>query len=295
MMKNTVLRLTLLALLMGAAATVPALAGSAVIGSVAGSMNATVGGQSLLPNTTIFSGDSLQVRDGVAVIAVGNNSRVIFGHDTVASFLRDSNNEVTVLLTQGNVSMVHPTDGTPVRVKAGAISVAPAPGFKTLGEIAMLNGSVVVTAKDGALEVDNHGTTKNVAKGQTIVLNPRTADKKAAGNAGWGSNSNTAFDILILGAAGAGAILAGLALRDAGDANTNAEDAITAANAANSTAAIAASNAAAAESAASAAASSASAADLLAECTYDITLSGTTTSPIDLPAGSCPTGPSGVI
>ena len=83
-MKKTVLRLTLFALLMGAVATVPAMAGSAVIGSVAGSMNATVGGQSLLPNTTIFSGDSLQVRDGVAVIAVGNNSRVVFGRDTVA-------------------------------------------------------------------------------------------------------------------------------------------------------------------------------------------------------------------
>ena len=137
-MKNTVLRLTLFALLTGAVATVPAMAGSAVIGSVAGSMNATVGGQSLLPNTTIFSGDSLQVRDGVAVIAVGNNSRVIFGRDTVASFLRDSN-EVTVLLSpQGNVSMLHPTDGSAVRVKVADVSITPAPGFKTLGEVAML-------------------------------------------------------------------------------------------------------------------------------------------------------------
>ena len=155
-MKTTVVRLTLFALLMGAVATVPALAGSAVIGSVAGSMNASVGGQSLLPNTTIFSGDSLQVRDGVAVIAVGNNSRVIFGRDTVASFLRDSN-QVTVLLTQGNVSMVHPNDGTSLRVKAGQISVTPGAGFKTLGEVAMLNGSLVVTAKEGALECRRHG------------------------------------------------------------------------------------------------------------------------------------------
>ena len=107
---NTVLRLTMFALLMGAVATVPALAGSAVIGSVAGSMNATIGGQSLLLNTTIFSGDSLQVRDGVAVIAVGNDNRVIFGRDTVASFLRDSN-DVTVLLSQGNVSVLHSSDG----------------------------------------------------------------------------------------------------------------------------------------------------------------------------------------
>ena len=217
-MKNTVLRLTLFALLMGAVATVPAMAGSAVIGSVAGSMNATVGGQSLLPNTTIFSGDSLQVRDGVAVIAVGNNSRVIFGHDTVASFLRDSN-EVTVLLSQGNVSMLHPTDGSAVRVKAGDVSVTPAPGFKTLGEVAMLNGSIVVTAKDGALKVEDHGATKNVAKGQTIVLSPMTADDKKGG-AGWGGSGDTAWHIALLGAAGAGAILAGIAMSRAGDANT---------------------------------------------------------------------------
>ncbi|HZO99273.1 MAG TPA: hypothetical protein VFD30_03165, partial [Terriglobia bacterium] len=39
----------------------PVLAGSAVVGSVAGSINATVGGQVLLPNTTIFSGDSVRV------------------------------------------------------------------------------------------------------------------------------------------------------------------------------------------------------------------------------------------
>jgi len=88
-------------------ATVPALAGSAVVGSVAGSTNATVGGQSLLPNTTIFSGDSLQVRDGVAVVAIGKSGRMVFGRDTVASFSRDAS-EVTVLLSQGTVSYSTP-------------------------------------------------------------------------------------------------------------------------------------------------------------------------------------------
>ncbi|HEV2380174.1 MAG TPA: hypothetical protein VG206_10315, partial [Terriglobia bacterium] len=45
----------------------PLYAGSAVVGSVAGSLNATVGGQALVPSTVIFSGDSLQVKDGAAV------------------------------------------------------------------------------------------------------------------------------------------------------------------------------------------------------------------------------------
>jgi hypothetical protein len=279
------LRVTLFALLVGAVATVPALAGSAVIGSVAGSMNATVGGQSLLPNTTIFSGDSLQVRDGVAVIAVGNNSRVIFGRDTVASFLRDSN-EITVLLNQGNVSMLHPSDGTSVRVKAGGISVTPAPGFKTLGEVAMLNGSVVITAKEGALQVENNGSTKNVAKGQTIVISPKTADKGGSG-AGWGNTGNTALEVAAVGAAGVGAVLAGVAMSRAGSANTNAAAAISAANAANSTATAANSNAAAAAASAAAAAASSAQAVLLAECANDLLQTKSYVSPFVLSNAIC--------
>lgn len=283
-MKITVLRLTLFALLMGAVATVPALAGSAVIGSVAGSMNASIGGQSLLPNTTIFSGDSLQVRDGVAVIAVGNSSRVIIGHDTVASFLRDSN-EVTVLLSQGNISMLHPNDGTAVRVKVGDVSITPAPGFKTLGEVAMLNGSIVVTTKDGALQVADHGATKNVAKGQTIVLSPMTADNKGGG-AGWGGGE-TGWHVAIIAAAGASAILAGVAMSRAGNANTNAQSAIAAANAATAAANAATSAANTANSTASSAASSAAQAQLVSECLYDIESTGTLSSPYILSAGQC--------
>ncbi len=129
-------------LLLGLVAVGPAFAGSAVIGSVAGSMNATVGGQALLPNTTLFSGDSLQVKDGVAVVALGNSGRMVLGRDTVASFLRESN-EVTLLLGQGNVSVFHAANTAPVRVKVGEVSVVPVSGFKTLGEVATLNGAVV--------------------------------------------------------------------------------------------------------------------------------------------------------
>jgi len=284
-MKNTVLRLTLLAVLVGAAATVPAMAGSAVIGSAAGSMNATVGGQSLLPNTTIFSGDSLQVRDGVAVIAVGNNSRVIFGRDTVASFLRDSN-EVTVLLSQGNVSVLHPNDGTPVRVKAGNASITAAPGFKTLGEVAMLNGSVVVTAKEGALKIEDGDATKNVAKGQTIVISHKNADNKGGG-AGWGGGGDTFLLVAAVAAGGTAAILAGIAMSRSGNANTNAEAAISAANAATSAANAATSAANAAISAANAAQSTAAQAQILGECTYDLESTDTLSSPYVLSPQAC--------
>lgn len=289
--KSTMLRVGLFALLVGVVATVPALAGSAVIGSVAGSMNASVGDQPLLPNTTIFSGDSLRVRDGVAVIAVGNNSRFIFGRESVGSFLRDTN-EITVLLNQGSVSMLHPSDGTAVRVKAGAITVTPAAGFKTLGEIAMLNGSVVVTAKEGALQVDNNGATKSVDKGQTIVFSPKTADNKGGGGAGWGNTGNTALEVAAVGAAGVGAVLAGVAMSRAGNANTSATAAISAANAATSAANAANSTAAAAAASAAAAAAAAAEAQLLAECTQDLLSGfGNYSSPFVLSASQCRTLP----
>jgi len=290
-MKATAFRVTLFALLAGAVATVPALAGSAVVGSVAGSMNASLAGQSLLPNTTIFSGDSLQVRDGVAVIAVGNNSRVVFGRNTVASFLRDSD-AVTVLLTQGNVSMLHPSDGTSVRVKAGAVSIMPEAGFKTLGEVAMLNGSIVITAKEGSLQVDDNGNTRKVAKGQTIVVTPKTADNHGGSGAGWGNTGNTVLEVAAVGAAGTAAILAGIAMSRAGNANNNAQAAISAANAATSAANAANSTASQAAASAAAAAASSAEAQLLAECANDL-LRGFSnySSPFLLSSSQCSTLP----
>ena len=292
--KNTILRVVLLSLLLGVVASVPALAGSAVIGSVAGSMNATVGGQSLLPNTTIFSGDSLQVRDGVAVVAVGNTSRMVFGRDTVASFLKDAN-EVTVLLSQGSVSMFHPNEGTSVRVKAGDVSVVPAAGFKTLGEVAMLNGSVVISAKEGSLQVNDRGTTKNVAKGQTIVIAPKTADaKKGTGN-GWGGGGN-GWDIAAVAAGGTAAVLAGVGISRANGAKNSADAATAAGNAATAaanaaTVAANAANATAQQADADAQAATAAAAQaaFLAGCTLNAVTTGLPDSPYIPPAGQpCP-------
>jgi len=259
--RNCIARFSLYLILLGLVAVAPVFAGSAVVGSVAGTMNATVGGQTLLPNTTLFSGDSLQVKDGVAVVALGNASRMVFGRDTVASFLRDSD-EVTVLLGQGNVSVFHDVSGTPVRMKIGDVSVVPVSGFKTLGEVAMLNGTVVVTAKDGALRVsDGNGKVVNVAKGKTLTVTPQMKAPQGGGSAGrcCGGGGGGYWAIAATAAGGAAAILAGVALSRAGNANTNASSAASQAAAAASAAAAAASNAAAATSAADSAASAAAA------------------------------------
>ena len=273
--KNLRARLTLLVLLGVMVASVSAFAGSAVIGSVAGSMNATIGGQALMPNTTVFSGDSLQVKDGAAVVAVGQGSRLVFGRETVASFLRDES-EVTVLLGQGNVSMYHSSDRMGLRVKVGEISVLPAAGYKTLGEVAMVNGAVVVTTKEGLLRVEGSGPAVEVAKGKTITVRPKAA-RAPQGGAGAGVSSATALQVGAVGTGVASTVMSGIAISRAGDARD-------AAAAADATAASAVSAANAAKSAADSATDAANAAG----CALNDLLPAST-SPFTPPDGSsCP-------
>jgi hypothetical protein len=227
-------------------ASVPAFAGSAVIGSVAGSMNSTVGGQPLLPNSVIFSGDTLKVKDGATVVAISNGSRLVFGRETEASFLRDGN-EVTVLLGQGNVSVFDPDSTTGLRVKAADLSIVSTKGFKTLGEVAMLNGAVMVTVKEGSLRVEGNGSPVEVTKGKTITIQPKSARAPQGGGAQkLGGGGNTALEAGALGAGVVAAILAGIGISRANDAKTQALAATAAANAANTNAqaATAAANAA---------------------------------------------------
>ena len=249
--KQCIARLSLCLILLGLVAAIPAWAGSAIVGSVAGSKNATVGGQTLFPNTTLFSGDSLQVKDGVAVVALGSTSRVVFAHDTAASFLRDAN-EITVLLNQGSVSLFQDTNGTPVRMKIGDISVVPVAGFKTLGEVATLNGAVQVTTNEGLLRVEGNGQSINVVKGKTItVVPPAKAPPQEGGKAPSGSagrccgGGSSYWQILDTGLAAAGLIVAGVAESRASTASNNASSAAAEAAAAAAASAISAANAAA--------------------------------------------------
>src|SRR3989454_8059636 len=192
-------------------------------------MNATLGGQPLLPNSVIFSGDSLKVRDGATVIALASGSRLVFGRETEASFLREGNG-VTVLLGGGSVSVYHPERSAEVRVKANDVSIAPAPGFKTLGEVAMLNGAIVVTSKEGLLRVEGNGSLVEVATGKTITIGSRMARAprpQGGGGQGLGGGGSTALEAGALGAGAAAAILAGIGISRANDAR----DAANAANA----------------------------------------------------------------
>jgi hypothetical protein len=267
-MKHYTLRTLIMLLLLGVMAVAPVYAGSAVIGSVAGSLNATVGGQALAPSTVIFSGDSLQVKDGAAVVALDNGNRMAFGRETEASFLREAS-IVEVVLGHGNVSMYQANNGTGLMVKAGDYEITPTAGYKTLGEVAMLNGVVTVTSKQGSLRVDGEGRTQNVTQGKSIRLNTRTARTPAPQTGGSQALSSSTDELLDVGALAAGvvaAILAGIAISRADDARDAANSATSAADAAGSAASAADSAALAAGATAAAAANNAN----LAGCAIDV-------------------------
>lgn len=148
--------------------------GSMAVGALMGSRNTTVDGQVPLPHTTLLSGDNLQVKDGLAMVTLDQGNRMILGRETEASFLREAD-AVTVSLSQGNLSLYHPQTSRSFRVRAGDVTVAPAKGYRTMGEIAMAAGVLMVKAKDGALQVERAGNTQEVAKGTTIQITTHEA------------------------------------------------------------------------------------------------------------------------
>ncbi len=230
-MRHQVTRFMLTVAAMVGIGVFPMMAGSAAIGSVAGSRNATLSGQAMVPNTTVFSGDSLQVRNGVAVVAMDKGSRMVFGQQTEASFLRGEN-DVTVLLGHGNVSLYHPGASGALRVKAGDVTVQPASGYKTLGEVAMLNGAVQITAKQGSLNVEGQGRTQQVAEGKTVTVPMTTARAPMPSPPASNAHITTASALgwLAVGAGGTAAVLAGIGLSRSKDAKTAADAATAAAN-----------------------------------------------------------------
>lgn len=284
MIQKRLVRLGMMLIAVMGIGLMPMLAGSAAVGTIAGSRDASLSGEALVPNTTVFSGDKLQVRDGVAVVALDAGNRMVFGRETEASFLREAK-DVTVRLSRGNVSMYHPGTSENVAVKAGDVTVSPAAGNKTLGEVAMLDGRLVVTAKQGNLQVERQGRTEQVMEGKTVTLPMAAAAPAPAPAAPPEGNAHittaTTLGVLAVGAGSAAAVLAGLGMSRSSDAKDAANAATTAAN-----------NATTAANAATAAANAAAAAANASGCAENIENANEnpgTPSPYTPPTGfSCP-------
>ncbi len=170
----------------------PAFGASAAVGIVTMSTDATADGQQLLRDSTIFSGESVKVKDGVAAIALfGSRSQMVFGRGAVAMFLREPD-RLTVLLRQGSVSVDQQDNHVLWRIKAGNIVIMPAQGFHTAGEVAVLQDSVVVTAREDSLRVEGDGRGIEVTKGKTVTFAQTEAPSAQAPQGPAGPSAPTA-------------------------------------------------------------------------------------------------------
>jgi len=255
----------------GIIACAPAFAGSAVVGTLAGSQNATVEGLSPVPNSTIFAGQHLRVKDGAAVVATGTGARMVFGRNTNVSFpsVRDA---VAVQLEQGDVSLYVPGGNAKVRVNAGNLSVTPAGGFPTLCEVAMMGDFIGVTSRKGWQRVEGNGGPLEVPEGGHITIriktsaNPQGAPAGSGGGRASGGGGSSVLTVAALAAGVTGAVVGfvGISKAEAKTASSTASAAGSAAAAAATAAAAASQAAAAATAAAAAAAAAAESAILLA-------------------------------
>lgn len=151
--------------------------GPAVVGTLAGSISTSVDGQPGRSDTVIYSGDALQVGDGAAVLALERGNRVLLGKNTRASLVRDSLG-VKVTMDRGQVTLLQTQEGAPLRVQAGKVTVFPASGFKTLGEVALVTDGVAVAVGTGRLRVEHGGTARELRAGEAITIG---APNNAAG------------------------------------------------------------------------------------------------------------------
>jgi hypothetical protein len=244
---------------------VSARAGSPAVGSIAGSVNASLNGEPIRPDTLVFNGDRLRVEDGAVVAALGQGGRLMFGRDTEASFLRSAR-EIEVVLGSGSVSIYASSSHDPMRLRLCLLSIKPLAGFETLGDVAAVNGLAVVTAKKGTLEVQGVGPALDVREGHTVTLSLRTARvPQGAPSAGAGAppkqgGTSSLSQWLAIGAGAAGAVLGTLGLSHANGASDTANRALSASSSASSTASSALQAAEGAAAAATAAADAAAAA-----------------------------------
>ena len=164
------LHVQVILLVIGMARAVPIFAGSEVVGSLIGSTDVTVDGLPALPSQTIFSGDRLQVSNGVAAVIMEGGGGIVLGHNTVASFVRDSN-ATTATLSEGRARIYCGYGyGPQLHLKSGAITISPALASKTLGEVVIRDQTLSVMTKEGSLRLEGSGERLDVPEGRAIRL-----------------------------------------------------------------------------------------------------------------------------
>ena len=171
-------------LLLLAVLSTSAFAGPTVVGSVVGGAESTIHGVPALVGTTLFSGDTLEVGDGGAEVTLVGGSQTIFASRSEATFERDLD-RVTVRLGHGLVTLVSPPSGAErIQLAVGGITIEPVQGLTTVAQVSLSGREVIVSTKEGSLEVERFGGRVELGKGKAIKILPANqAPSAGAGSA----------------------------------------------------------------------------------------------------------------
>ena len=145
---------------------------ASVIGVVTQSSQASIGGSPALRGQTVFSGDSMRVGDGGAVIILGGTARVIVRRDTEVSFQREQDGGTVALLARGDLSFSNYGDNPEIRVRTGNITIRPASHLRTQGIVTRRDGALEIAATFGSVRVEGVGQPMDLSEGKAVQFVP---------------------------------------------------------------------------------------------------------------------------
>ena len=189
-----------------------------VVGTAGPSQAATVRGAGLLPGTTLFSGDTVDVgARGDAALSFGRGSMARLGQETTLR-LEKGDSRVAFELLRGRVAFRSSVE-LPVEARLADASILPANGLAAVGVMAFRSPKVVViTAEKGALLVRTAHDARSVSlrEGESLEMRLEAQqdqdkrDSRAAGATAPGLSHGHWLMIAIV--TGAAAIVAGIAV-----------------------------------------------------------------------------------
>ncbi len=163
-----------LVIILTALLAVPSWASTPVVGTVQDSNSAAVRGTPLVPGTTVFTEDKIEVgADGRALIAFPGGAQLQLQASSEAKILRpDKDGRLRVEIGRG-IARFRSTGQTQLDAVLADATIAPANGSAAAGYIAFLSPtSAAIGAEKGALVITtaHDGASATIAEGSTMSV-----------------------------------------------------------------------------------------------------------------------------
>lgn len=208
-------RKTILFLLIAAMA-LPGYGSPVAIGVVQGSTDSQVRGVNLVPGTTLYSGDVVEVGSGgSAQISFGGSSELILLQNSRAEVTQTAPKSPVQIGMENGFAKFRSSNSSPIVAMLGDGTIRAANG-DAVGAIKITgSNSALISAEKGSLVVTSAGGATSTTVPEGMALNVTLAPDTAAGASANGSTSKRkklVAGLLIIGAAAG--IGAGLALNE---------------------------------------------------------------------------------